>query len=107
MGSPSHLFRQTITVAELTGRDAYGKPVMGPAATARARIQPLQKLIRDAKGQEVQATHVVYTDAALTLNSRVWFPGEPAGDFNRARRPLSIGFYVDGAGLTQYRKVWF
>jgi len=77
MGTPAHLFRQTITVAELTGRDAYGKPVMGPAATARARIQPLQKLIRDAKGQEAQATHVVYTDAAITLNSRVWFPGEP------------------------------
>lgn len=107
MGSPAHLFRQTITVAELIGRDAYGKPTLGPATTARARIQPLQKLIRDAKGQEALASHVVYTDAAITLTSRVWFPGEPAGDFNRARRPLSVGFYVDGNGMTQYRKAWF
>lgn len=107
MAQPADHFRQTISFAELTGRDQYGKPTMSAVTTAPARIQPLNKIIRDAKGAEAVAAFVVYTTAALTLNSRVWFPGEPTNDFNRARRPLSIGEYVDGGGVVRYRKVWF
>lgn len=107
MSSPADHFRQTISHAELTGRDAYGKPTLSAVLSAPARVQPVHKIIRDAKGAEVLSSHVVYTTAPLTLNSRVWFPGEPTTDFNRARRPLSIGEYVDGAGVIRYRKVWF
>jgi hypothetical protein len=107
MAEASDHFRQRISFAEVTGRDAYGKPTLSPVSTAPARVQPLQKLIRDAKGSEALASHVVFTTAALTLNSRVWFPGEPTTDVNRARRPLSIGEFIDGAGVVRYRKVWF
>lgn len=107
MAAPSDHFRQTISHAELTGRDQYGKPTMSAITTAPARVQPVQKIIRDAKGAEAVAAFVVFTTAALTLNSRVWFPGESTADFNRARRPLSIGEYVDGEGVIRYRKVWF
>ena len=107
MAQPSDRFRQTISIAELTGRDAYGKPTLSPITTAPARIQPSKKLIRDAQGAEVVASYVVFTTAAVNLNSRVWFPGEPTSDLNRARRPVTIGEHVDGAGVTRYRSVWF
>lgn len=107
MASPADRFRQTISFAELTGRDQYGKPTMSAVSTAPARVQPKQRIIRDAKGAEAVAAYVVYTSAALTLNSRVWFPGESTADFNRARRPLSIGEHVDGDGVLRFLTVWF
>lgn len=107
MASPADRFAQVFSFAELTGRDAYGKPTVSAVTTASARVQPVAKIIRDATGTERVSSHVLYTAAPLTLNSRVWFPGEPSTDFNRARRPISISEYVDGAGAVIYRKVWF
>ncbi|MCY1042127.1 hypothetical protein OV208_12450 [Corallococcus sp. bb12-1] len=107
MASPTDTFRQSIAYAVLTGRDAYGKPTLGPQTTARARVQPSRRLIRDANGNEHLAAHVVYTDAFLTLQHRVWLPGEDVADFNRARRPVAVDESVDGAGAVRFRKVWF
>ena len=107
MATPSDTFRQLITYAVLTGRDAHGKPMLGPVVTARARVQPSRRLIRDANGNEHLSAHVVYTDAPLTLQHRVWLPGEDVADFNRARRPVAVDEFVDGAGSVRLRKVWF
>jgi hypothetical protein len=107
MGSPANRFRQTITYALLTGRDSFGKPTMGSQSTAAARVQPSRKMVKDANGNDAVSSFVVYTDAALTIFHRVWFPDEDTSDFNKARRPIAIDTYVDGAGVSVYRKVWF
>jgi hypothetical protein len=107
MAGPSDHFRQTITYAPLLGRDAYGKPTFGSSATAPARVQPQRKMIRTADGSEFLASFVVYTAAPIALTDRVWFPGELSTDSNKARRPAAIDDYVDGAGVTRYRQVWF
>ena len=107
MASPSDAFRQTIVYAVLMGRDAYAKPTLGPQTTARARVQPSRRLIRDANGNEHLAAHVVYTDAPVTLQHRVWLPGEDVADINRARRPVAVDECVDGSGAVRFRKVWF
>ncbi|MCY1045609.1 hypothetical protein OV208_30115 [Corallococcus sp. bb12-1] len=107
MASPTDTFRQSITYAVLTGRDAYGKPALGLQAMARARVQPSRRLIRDANGNEHLTAHVVYTDAVITLQHRVWLPGEDVADFNRARRPVAVDESVDGLGVVRFRKVWF
>ncbi|RKH80812.1 hypothetical protein D7X99_20825 [Corallococcus sp. AB032C] len=107
MASPTDTFRQSITYAVLTGRDAYGKPTLGLQLPARARVQPSRRLIRDANGNEHLTAHVVYTDAPITLQHRVWLPGENIADFNCARRPVAVDESVDGVGAVRFRKVWF
>ncbi|WP_163866089.1 hypothetical protein [Myxococcus eversor] len=106
MASPSDRFRQTIFYALVMGRDAHGKPTLGPVSPVRARVQPSRRLIRDATGNEHLASHVIYTDAELTLLHRLWLPGEDKSDFNRARRPAAVDELVDGAGVVRFRKVW-
>ncbi|QDE98302.1 hypothetical protein [Myxococcus xanthus] len=106
MASPSDRFRQIISYALVVGRDGHGKPALGPVSPARARVQPSRRLIRDASGNEQLASHVIYTDAPLTLQHRLWLPGEDTSDFNRARRPAAVDELVDGVGLVSFRKVW-
>ncbi|MCP3105526.1 hypothetical protein LZ198_42440 [Myxococcus sp. K15C18031901] len=106
MSCPTALFRQLVRYAEVTGRDAWGTPLLGPVHVAPARIQPSRKLIRDASGAEFVASFVVYTAAPLTLRHRLWFPGDDTSDFNHARRPAAIDEHVDGGGTVRYRKVW-
>lgn len=107
MAGPENRFRQTITYAVLTGRDTYGKPTMGGQSTAKARVQPSRKLIRDKNGNEHLSTHIVYTTAAIGVNHRVWLPGANTAEFNEARRPIDIDESVDGEGVTRFRKVYF
>ncbi|GHG91402.1 hypothetical protein [Comamonas sp. JC664] len=106
MASPSDRFRQIISYALVVGRDAHGNPLLGPVSPARARVQPSRRLIRDASGNEQLASHVIYTDVPLTLQHRLWLPGEDTSDFNRARRPAAVDELVDGAGAVSFLKVW-
>lgn len=106
MASPSDRFRQIISYALVVGRDAHGKPSLGPVFPARARVQPSRRLIRDARGNEQLASHVIYTGASLTLQHRIWLPGEDTSDFNCARSPVAVDEIVDGAGVVSFRKVW-
>jgi hypothetical protein len=106
MASPSDRFRQIILYALVTGRDAHGRPMLGPVSPARARVQPSRRLIRDPSGNEHLASHVIYTDAPLTLLHRIWLPGEDASELNRARRPVAVDELVDGAGVVRFHKVW-
>ena len=103
--SPAHRFKQTISYALLTGRDSYGKPTMSAATAAKARVQPMRRLMRDARGAEFLSTHVIYTTAAIDLNHRLWLPGESTADFNLARRVGVVDVMIDGAGVERFRKV--
>lgn len=106
MGGPAHLFRQTISVAELAGRDAYGKPILGPVTSGPARVQPTSKLIRDAKGMEFLASSVIYTTLAVTIRHRVWLPGADTSQVATSHRPARVDVSVDGSGAERMRKVW-
>ena len=107
MASPAQRFLQTITYAAVSARDTYGKPTLGSQTTARARVEPSSKFLVDEKGDEHVATHVVYTEAPLTMNHRVWLPGANTATNNDARKPIKIEQSVDGAGMTRFRKVFF
>lgn len=106
MAGPADLFAETITYALVTGRDAFGKPTLSGQTPARARVQPSRKTIRDATGAEHVTSHVVYTDAPVTLMHRFWLPGDKLTD--PPRRPAAIDEHKAGRATTaMYRKVWF
>lgn len=107
MASPSDRFRQTISYAVLTGRDSSGKPTLSGVTAAPARLQPMRKLVRTPAGDDAMTSHVMYTAAPMTLNTRVWFPGDSTSDLNLARRPIAINTEVDGAGVTRFYVVYF
>jgi hypothetical protein len=107
MATPQARFLQTITFKAVISSDGWGKPTLGSSSTAPARVQPTSKRVKNDRGDDVQASHVVYTAAALTGQHRVWFPGENTADDNVGRRPVAVDVFVDGAGVESYRKVWF
>ena len=107
MAGPAHLFTQQITLAELAGRDAYGKPALSEQTTAPARVQPTRRVIRDVTGNEVTVSAVVYTESVITLRHRVWHPGANVSIPEQGKRPVAIDEHVDGRGVTRFRKVWF
>lgn len=106
MARPSDLFRQTITYAAVTGRDAYGQPTLGAKSTAAARVQPARRFIRDKAGNQIVAAYCVYTTVELGESYRIWLPGEDTSSLMASRRVLAVDAYADGAGVIAFYKVW-
>lgn len=69
------LLNQTVTVAAVTGRDAYGRPTgTGTPVTYRARVESKAALIVDDTGREVPVEGVAYLEpaaAGITANTTV------------------------------------
>ena len=106
MASPADFMNQTVSYALITGRDSFGKPTLGTVTASKARVQPHRKLIRDARGKEALTSHVIYLPVAVDLNTVIWPPGANTADVNQARRVLDVDTEVDGAGVTQFAKVY-
>lgn len=109
MQPPTALLNETVTAAPVTGRDVFGKPTFGAQTTEKARVEWVQKSIRDAKGTEHTSSAVVYVTAALGLDHAVWLPGTPttlpaAADY--AKRVLVLEVHKDRWGKETYRKLW-
>lgn len=63
----SDMFTDTITLAELTSRDSYGKPNYGSAASFDARVTFKDELTRDSKGREVLSKGHVWIEGTPTI----------------------------------------
>jgi hypothetical protein len=107
MARPSNRFKQTITFKVVTGVGDFGARTLGSASTAAARVEPTSKRVKNDQGDDVLASHIVYTEAALTKDHRVWFPGEDTANRDKARVPIAVQIFVDGNGVESYRKAWF
>ena len=109
MSGPGGLFNQTFSFRNVVGRSGPAGDPSGfsATATAKGRIQPSRRLVRNSAGNEVMSTHVLYTSAPVTLKSRFWFPGDVIGDPEAARRPIGVDEHVDGRGVLVFKKVTF
>jgi hypothetical protein len=98
----SDMMIDTVTHEEFANRDAYGVKSYGSAASYSARVVYKNKLVRNADGNEVLATGMV------------WFLGTPNVDTeDRITLPdgstpkiLSVDRFPDGDGL-HHTKVYF
>jgi hypothetical protein len=80
----------TITIQSQTGVDGAGDPAWSAQTTLKARVEHGTKKLVGANGEEKQAEHVAVTLTELSLEHRVWFPGDDTADLNAAKRPLMI-----------------
>ncbi len=62
------MLNQTIILAEMASRDAYGKPNYGTPVSYKARVTYKQDLLRDAAGREVLSKGFVWIQGAPTVS---------------------------------------
>jgi len=78
MPFPTHLLTDTCLVSRLVSRstDAFRTPVYGAWERVRCAHQNAQTKVRDADGNEVIASSVLVTQAAIGREDRVIIPND-------------------------------
>ena len=65
------MMRQTISIAPLSSRDAYGKPTYGSATSYRCRLVGKRTRVLNAQGQEVISNWTAYVMADVAIQPDV------------------------------------
>lgn len=100
----SRMMRQTISIAPMTGRDVYSKPVYSTSPTSvRCRLVGKRQMVRNDQNQDVVSHWTAYlmtdqsfgTDAQVTLST-----GDVGSTADRDIHPpiLSVGRYPANDG---------
>lgn len=96
------LMLDTVTVENLTGRDAYGRPAYGAPTSVAGRHSKKNRLVRRADGSEVVSSSMVTLPpvVGLTVQSRVTVNGE-------APPILTVSGSAAETGEEYYARVYF
>lgn len=98
-------FTRSVTCAAPTGaRNSSGDPAFGSQRAINARVEERWQTVKLANGEERQASHVVYSSAAIALGERIWLPGATVGDVNQSREVLDSKPEHNKAGAVQFYK---
>jgi hypothetical protein len=70
------LMPHTITVQDYSSVNEYGEPTFGTGYTVTAMVEERPEVIRDAFGEEIITSHIVYaaSTARIDLTSQVTLP---------------------------------
>ena len=70
------LMPHTVTIANLSSRDAYGVPTYGTATSYRARVVRKAQIVKDVTGAEVVSSTQVWLfgTSGVTPESRITLP---------------------------------
>jgi len=96
------MLKDTITVQEYAGRDAYGAPSYGSPATYATRIVYKNRLIRDSEGSLISSSFHLWTDWIDDITEE-WLITLPDGSVPPI---LSIERFKDEIGES-HTKVFF
>jgi len=104
--------RQQVKVRPYWGEGSNG-PLWHPPTLEAARIESVNKLIRNADGDEVVASTTVYLgpDVDLPAGSRVMLPGDPDWDTELANADvvgsavMQVAAVADGNGRNHHLEV--
>jgi hypothetical protein len=97
--------RQTIGVAARSSVDSYGQATFGAASNVAARVEEERRRIERRDGTFVESTHRIYTETAITYESRIWLPGDSTSDATLAREPQQVHSIVDELGTVHHYEV--
>lgn len=99
-------FNQTINVAASTGVSGAGDPTYGAATPLDVRLEKKRRIVVDASGDEVTSGTTIYTDTAIDMHDRIWFPGDSPSDPTLARLPLAVDKHPDEDGTVHHYEVF-
>ncbi len=92
----------TVTVYNLSTRDAYGAPTWATGVSYDARVVESQHMVTDPSGQEVVATHRIWILSTKTTHSNITVESSVniSGDSTATRRKIvNIERPPDRSGL--------
>lgn len=73
----------TVTIASTAGVDAYGKVTLGPTRTIKARIETVQTVVRNSRGELTSYSVRVWSLDPLQPTDRLWLPGDSLTEAGR------------------------
>lgn len=88
----------TISLASVVSRDAYGKATYEAPRQARARVESVRRVVRNAQGEESVSSHTIYTLSPVTLTDRLWLPGASTASADASNLPLAVTATPDKSG---------
>lgn len=91
-------FRDTVSVASVTGKSAYGDPTYGAPRTVAARLESARRLVRSGRGDDLVSNHRLFTTTPIVLSDRVWLPGASTADANASVKPITVESTHDKSG---------
>lgn len=102
----THLMRQTVTVAAVTGISDAGDPIYGNPVEVAARVEGLSaRQLRGAGGEQLAADFLVWTEAPIPLTARVWLPGVTVAA-GTAKRPIKAETVPAVSGAVDFFKTY-
>jgi hypothetical protein len=96
----ARFLKDTITIASVASRDAFGKPLYGAQRTALGRVEAQRRIVRGAHGEETVSSHKIYLASSVLLTDRLWLPGADINVTEAARTPIDVSSSSDLAGIT-------
>ena len=96
----------TINTVLRTGRNADGTPTYGSPALITARVEENERIIRPLKGEAVATSHLLFTEEEITIDHRIWLPGDLTTDLTVARRPIKTTPILNEVGVVEHYETW-
>ena len=101
----SGLLKDQVSLADITGRNDFGKPTFGAAVSYSCRIVHNNKLVRDRTGSDVVSTSQVWLTyvESTTVESQITMPdGSTPPILNIEKFPDESGSYYMKVYLSQW-----
>lgn len=97
---------QTATYWSPSGTDTFGQTTYAAPTQIKCRWQNKRELFRDADGNEVTSTAVVYPDQELALRGKLQQGTVTGSPTTAAREIRQVGDSPDLSGQKTLNKVW-
>jgi len=87
------MLRETVAIAQVTGRDSYGDPVIGEPKYVAAYVE-IDRGERPGPSGGIQSEtrHRIWVEDEITMDDRIWLPGEDVEEIN-PRTPYTVAVY--------------
>lgn len=97
---------KTINVRTVTAYTPSGDETLSVAVAIPAYVEVKKSDAgMGAVGREAQVQHVVITETAITMDQRVWLPGDDPGTVEFGKKPMAIDVFNDVLGNVDHYEV--
>lgn len=97
---------KTVNVRTVTAYTADGNETLAAAVAVPAYVEVKKSDSGFGSiGREAQVQHVVITEMAITMDQRVWLPGDDPTSIDLGKKPMAIDVFNDVLGNIDHYEV--